>query len=295
MNDYAVLIRRFEHARDGDKMKVVEVLNRTARYRAGARLASRNLNSQRRLEGKFKSELRRNFDSMGRYVANVAAKQPLVIDAFSESVHLIYFGEFFEVSDREANGVEAILASAYLRDWADENIRPTYESHWLAVAQRSVNVINSEMNVGIRLSDRSAGRIIDEGGRRLGLLDLKNDTRRALYRTIAVAREKQMGPIEIAREIQSQVPKGSFPHAGSRYRAELIARSETLHASRRSSFEVYRDADNVIGLLAHDALLGDSDPECEDRDGREFTFEEAEAAMMETHPQCTLNFSPVTR
>jgi hypothetical protein len=248
------------------------------------------------MEGKFKMELRRNFESMGRYVANIAAKQPLVIDDLSESSsHPIYYGELFEITDREANGVEAILANAGLRDWADLHIRPTYEAHWLAVAQRSVNVINSEMHVGVQLRDRAASRIIDEGGRRLGLLDLKSDTRRALYRTIAIAREKQLGPLEIAREIQSQVPKGAFPHAGSRYRAELIARSETLHASRRSSFEVYRDADNVISLLAHDALLGDSDPECEDRDGREFTFEEAEAAMMDTHPQCTLNFSPVTR
>lgn len=233
-------------------------------------------------------QLIRAFDRLGEHVYQASREFPIPGVALSEA-------NGSDVGGEGRNWVANVITAARLSDWAEANLRPVFEEHWLRVARRMVNLINAEIRVGVRLTDRLAGRIIATGGTRKGLVDLVGDTRIALLRTIAIAREEQLGALEIARQIRSQVPAGRFVHAGPRYRSRLIARTESLNASRVSSFEVYRDSDNVVGLRAHDALLGAdaSDPECLERDGREYTFEEAEYETASTHPQCTLNWSPV--
>lgn len=259
------------------------------RRRLGRRVVVHILKSQSRLEAMMRVRLMRAFDDLGEHVWSASRKFGLPPGTGLREA---------AGDDVDADGhkwVANVLSAARLDDWAEENLRPVFVDQWIAVARRTVNVINSELRVGVRLTDRLAGRLIATGGTRKGLVDLAGDTRVALLRSIAIAREEQLGALEIARLIRAQVPAGRFVHAGARYRSRLIARSESLHASRLSSFEVYRDSETVTGLLAHDALLGPdaSDPECIERDGKEFTYEEAEQVMMDTHPQCTLNWSPV--
>lgn len=273
------LLSRMRHADDATRSAFVEALERAVSARDGARFAQRNHAALARVEGSFAAQLRVQFADLGRHVARAA-----------ESVGGLTVSE--SVTSDERRSVEAIVRAADLDRWAKRNLRPIYEEQWLTAGAKSVNVANAELRVGVRLADRLSARIIAIGGRRLGLLDLREDTKTALYRTIAQGKRDQLGPKQIARMIQAQVPAGRFANAGPRYRAQLIARSETLNASRMTTFTVYKDADTVRGLLAHDALIGD-DPDCVERDGTEMSFEEAEAAMDETHPQCTLNWSPL--
>lgn len=255
-----------------------------AHRRNGRRFALTNLRRLQPLEREFEFEMRVLLALSGKRTAQASrAMGGLVVSRLQESAR---------PTAEETNRVESILMAARLEEWAYEVIRPMYSLHWLKVAEKSVGTANTQLGIGVRLTDRLSGRLINAGGTRAGMLDLTSQARTALYRTIAIARDEQFGPMAIAREIQSQVPSGRFAHAGSRYRAKLIARSETLHASRVSTFQVYRSAEHVTSLIAYDALLGDTDDECIERDGQEHTFEEAEFAMVTTHPQCTLNWGP---
>lgn len=257
---------------------------RARTHRDGRVFALTNLRRLQPIERQFEFEMRVLLALSGRRTAQASrAVGGLIVSRLQESLR---------PTDEETNRVESILMAARLDEWAYEVIRPMYSLHWLKVAEKSVGTANTQLRIGARLTDRISGRLIATGGTRAGALDLTTQARTALYRTIGIAREEQFGPMAIAREIQSQVPSGRFTHAGSRYRAKLIARSETLHASRVSTFEVYRSAEHVTSLIAYDALLGDTDDECIERDGQEHTFEEAESAMVTTHPQCTLNWGP---
>lgn len=279
----AVLLSRMRHADPGTREEFIEALERAVSARRGARFAARNHQVLQRLEASFASRLRRAFDELGVTVASIAnAHGGLTVTRVQESF----------TSD-ERRSVDEIVKAADLDRWGRRHLLPLYEEQWLIAGQRTVSVANAQLNAGIRLADNLGARIAAIGGKRLGLLDLRAEARSALYRTIATARQEQLGPVQIAKLIRDEVPAGRFVNAGSRYRAQLIARSETLTASRLSTFHVYREAETVRALLGHDNLTGYNDPDCIERDGKEHSFEEAEEAMNETHPQCTLNWSPV--
>jgi hypothetical protein len=70
-------------------------------------------------------------------------------------------------------------------------------------------------------------------------------------------------------------------------RAETIARTETMLSYNRATVTGYGEF-GVTHLLAYD---GDEDEACAQRDGQEFTIEEA--ADIEDHPNGTLVWSPV--
>ena len=71
------------------------------------------------------------------------------------------------------------------------------------------------------------------------------------------------------------------------YRAEMIARTETMLSYNRATVTGYGEF-GVTTLLAYD---GDGDEECAARDGQEFSIEEA--AAIDDHPNGTLVWSPV--
>jgi SPP1 gp7 family putative phage head morphogenesis protein len=109
-------------------------------------------------------------------------------------------------------------------------------------------------------------------------------------KVIDVGRKLGVNPNQTAKLIEQFVPAGRFTEAGAGYRARMIARTETLHAARISSLEVYRTAPQVKEVIAFD---GESDEECAARNGSTFTFDEAEAEANGTHPNCVLAFGPV--
>ena len=72
----------------------------------------------------------------------------------------------------------------------------------------------------------------------------------------------------------------------SDYRAEMIARTELMDAYNAAALGSYADA----GITMVEAVDGDGDPECAERDGQLFTVDEADA--IEDHPNGTLDWVP---
>lgn len=70
-------------------------------------------------------------------------------------------------------------------------------------------------------------------------------------------------------------------------RSELIARTETMFAYNTAAIASYRE----YGVERVQAIDGDGDPECADRNGKEFSL--AEAQDIEDHPNGTLDWLPV--
>lgn len=252
--------------------------------------------AERETDHRFANALNRAFAPIARrFTAQLAAQLARLGQHVAEAAQNVggLLVESAEPSDRERSRVDEILAASRLRDWADRHLRPVYGERYLRVAEVVVETVNAQLSLGVMLPDPVAQRVIAEGGRRVGLLDLAADTREALFRTIELARLEGLGPPAVARLIRSEVPAGRFVNAGPRYRAELIARTETLHAQRFSSLEVYRSAETVVSVQMWDNLSGFGDSECVGRDGQIVSFDRAEYEMASTHPACTLGFAPV--
>lgn len=194
---------------------------------------------------------------------------------------------------QEQDIVAELLAALNIAGWKEEVLVKRLETHYLRTAGMTVDTINAVLELGLMLPDQVARQIFEDGGTRAGLIDIEQQTKDAIMRALADGREAGEGPIEIARRIRSYVPAGRFVNAGAKYRAELIARTETLNAQRISSLAAYQSMGNVTAIEVRDGLLPDSDAECEDRDGDIVSFTEAQALAADEHPLGTLSFSPV--
>jgi HK97 family phage portal protein len=198
---------------------------------------------------------------------------------------------------------ETILKPKDDRDIADEMLRAvdmgkrvrefvqTGQAQYVKVAQSTYRAIASVLGVALDLPDATALKVIAEGGRRMGLSDLLASTRKKLTAVLEEGRRMGQGPAELARTIRDTVPAG--PWTTPAIRAKVIARTETLHAQRYSTLSGYRDSGRVDAILIYDARLGDSDPECEARNGTTVSFDAAAEMMAEEHPNGSLAFAPV--
>jgi HK97 family phage portal protein len=228
-----------------------------------------------RLRAIFATELETALDELGRKAA----------DAYERLAP-----KALKADDRvEADRVAAALA---VEEWKDGTLRARLETQYLRVAGRTVDSINAVLDLGVDLPAPVEKAIVEMGGTRLGLIDISQDTKDAIYRALADAREAGEGPIEAARRIRQYVPAGRFSQAGAKYRAELIARTETKTAQNLSSLAAYRAAGNVASVIAYDARSGRSDADCEDRNGQEFSLDDASGEGL-YHPNCTLSWGPV--
>ena len=241
-----------------------------------------------RLEEAFTRDLEPAFDELGRLAERAYQEARVLVRAGGDGLEE-------KQAPEDAALAERTIQRMALSQWSQDALIPAFDGHYLRTTQMTVGSINTVLNLGVNLPDPVAREIVAAGGRRAGLLDITGETRQAIFRALADGRAAGEGPPALARRIRSQVPAGRFTNAGPRYRANLIARTETLHAQRVSSLETYRASDVVTGVVAFDNQTGYGDEECVARDGRVFTFEEAEAEMAAEHPQGTLNFGPVTR
>ena len=185
--------------------------------------------------------------------------------------------------------IENILSASSLREWASSQLTPRFLAHYAQVERSTARVL---IRAGLlsNLTHTTISQLLANGGRRIGLVDVTGDTRRALLRAITQSIEAGLSPEETARLIRDFVPEGRFVKAGSAYRARLIARTETLHAQRSAALKRYQ-ANRIRMVIAYD---GDSDATCLMRNGQEYTLLEAEDEMLNTHPQCVLAFGPLS-
>ncbi len=241
-----------------------------------------------RLEGPFLRDLELAFSELGQLARRAYEEARVLVRAGGNGL------EEKQTPEDEALA-ERIIQGMAINQWSQDALIPAFDGHYLRTTEMTVGSINTVLNLGVNLPDPVAREIVAAGGRRAGLLDITRDTRQAIFRSLADGRAAGEGPPALARRIRSQVPAGRFTTAGPRYRANLIARTETKYAQNVSSLQTYRQSDVVTGLLAFDAQLGDTDAECQARNGQVFSFEDAERETALEHSNGTLSWGPVTR
>ena len=183
--------------------------------------------------------------------------------------------------------VNRIVGAMRINQWVQNGVLPLYEAHYLRVLVTTVETVNSSLGLAVNIPDPVARGVVSRGGTRLGLVDFTEQTRASLFDVLSEARAAGHNPITIARQIQADIPAGRFTKAGSKYRAELIARTETANAQNVSARAAYQQSDVITGLLCVDAQFGDTDGACLEVDGNTFTFAEAEQIGDLEHPLCT--------
>ena len=241
--------------------------------RAQLRLARRLAKEAKTFSGQWASHLNGRFKAYG-----LRAKEIFIHMAHSHS--LKEAGDDFDWTDL-TEPTQAALGTLDLQ----------YPPMFIKVARLTYKSIEEIFGLGVNLDAPAEYRIIAQGGKRMGLVDLPKQTRDAIFEAIKAGREEGEGAAAIADRIQSAVESG--PWATSEMRATMIARTETKYAQNVSSIEAYQSSDSVTSLMVFDGRLDTSDEECMARDGDEVSFEEAQAMADSEHPNGTLSFAPV--
>lgn len=123
---------------------------------------------------------------------------------------------------------------------------------------------------------RVVKRVLDRGAARI--TGINETTRDGIAAIIADPANDTLGSLVTAIE--------SF--AGfDEYRSEMIARTESMDAYNAASISSYDE----FGIEEVEAIDGDGDPECAERDGQTYGIDEADS--IEDHPNGTLDWIPV--
>jgi HK97 family phage portal protein len=186
-------------------------------------------------------------------------------------------------------GTEAMAVAWQDRDMI--GIANSYGGQYLDVTKMTFDTINATMGLGVNLTDWMQSAILKTSGRRLGLLDLHQETKDAMFKALEEARDEGLGADAMAKVIAQKVSAG--PWNSVETRAQIIARTETKYAQNYSALEAYRSSETVTDVLVFDALLGPTDVDCEAINGETVGLEEAQVLMESEHPNGTRCFAPV--
>ena len=275
----------------------------------------------RRLEANLTEPLTEAFDDLGRLVAEayraVAPSEASrggdgftgavlerdngeilgVMGSGGETIAGVPLARFvgYKQTPEDTDLVVRILQQFDLDQWQSSVAGSLFATHYLSALEGTVGNINSVLGLGVNIPDTVARRVVAEGGTRLGLLDIGKDTRESIFRALHAGRVAGEGPPVLARRIRGQVGAGKWTNAGPRYRAMVIARTETKYAQNISAIEAYERTDVVEMALLVDNQTGFGDADCSARDGQVVTFDEARRILAEEHPNNTLSISPVVR
>ena len=189
----------------------------------------------------------------------------------------------------DADLVSAIQRSVFARDPL-AHFEQTYRTAYLRTLEATVGTVELNLGLAVGLPDHAARRVVAEGGRRLRLVDLRGQSRTALFHALAEGRAQGMAREQLARHIRGRITRG--PWRTVQTRAGIIARTETAHAQRISAAQTYRRTPVVTGMLAFDAQIGATDADCEERNGRVYSFRDADLETSLEHPNGTLSWAP---
>ena len=193
-----------------------------------------------------------------------------------------------------ADDVDLALQRVDVDGMKDADLRPIFERANAEIIANTTSAVNTSLGVSVNLPDPVQRHIIADGGSRVGLVDVRGQSKDAIFRSLAEARGKGMSVEEASKRIVENLTAGPYTNEGVEYRAFVVAREESRYAQRWSSLALYDEAG--WGVLALDAQLGDdrSDPDCIARNGKTFTIEEAAALMNDgkIHVSCTFQVLP---
>ena len=229
------------------------------------------------LQRSFQVGLERRFRELGRRAGSIAAANKDAMTRYHE-----------DPADDDI--VQTIMDGLKITAWLQEHLSVEYNQMygdaWTAV-QAS---FQAELGVAVNLPDYEARAILADGGKRMGLLDMENNTKRALFKALVEAREEGLGAVETATKIRDHVSRGRWRDIPTR--ANVIARTETAYAVNSSTIVASEFAEAVTGMRAWDAQQGPTDAECEARNGQIYTLAEAKQITALEHPNGTLKWTP---
>lgn len=188
--------------------------------------------------------------------------------------------------------IEQVLSILTPTDFRTSSLGPVYARFYQLSATLTFDAVKTRLGVefGVDLVDEMMRDVIRQGGTRLGLVDLDAQTRAAMQAAIADGRSLGEGIPEIAKRVREYVSAGPYRAAGVGYRSRMIARTESKFAQNVSSLAAYRRSEVVTGVIAWDNQTGYGDSDCTARDGKVYSFEEAEKTI--DHPNGTLSWGP---
>lgn len=248
-----------------------------ARIIPGAAVVQSIRATQPGLERLMRPEIQHAFEDLGERVAGASIQvgSPL--------------REAQAVSPEEEARIDSIITASRIPTWKAQKLQPMFEKHWKRTAEATMNAIEKH-DIRPSLRDRIAQDILLDGGKRMGLVDIEGDTRKALLKVVAAGKELGLSPRKTSLLIEHFVPKGRFTIAGKQYRSSMIARTETMSAGRESSIQAYKFSPTVERVVAFDGE--EFDETCAARNGQIFSIEEAEAENGDCHPNCVLCWGP---
>jgi len=228
---------------------------------------------EERLRDAFEPRLKDFFEALARDAAEAARPElPKAAKAAGD--------EALVRAILKAMGIEAHQAA----------FKELYEAQYLAVAQ-DVAAAGELAGLAGSLPDPVARAVVGAGGRRAGLVDLEDQSRKAIFDALADGRAEGEGAEQLAARIRDQVEGG--PWTSAETRARTIARTETKYAQNVSTVQRARH-EGVERFIVFDGRLGPdrSTPSHIARDGTIVTAAEAEEMAANEHPNGTLSFSP---
>ncbi len=234
---------------------------------------------ERPLVGAMEKRLTDFFGDLGRAAA--AAARPLVAELAGRAIAAAKAGEEIIVG-RIIEQLELPLHGA--------TFRRLYEAHYMEVA-KGIAEAGELVGIATDLPDPVARAIVAAGGRRAGLVDLDQQSRKAVFDALAEGRAAGEGVDQLVDRIRDQVESG--PWGTAETRARTIARTETKYAQNISTV-ARAQHEGVQRFVVFDGRLGPgrSDPDHIARDGMIVTADEAARMSAEEHPNGTLSFAP---
>jgi HK97 family phage portal protein len=229
-------------------------------------------------------ELEREFTALGTKAATV----------FSETIK----PEDLETKGRDSVGIKIadslaaheVVLNLKINEWMEDTLTKRLGASAARTILQTLSTVKDSLNLEIAVPDSATAKVVKEGGRRAGLIDIEKQTKQAIMRAIAKGREDKLDPNAIAQLIAEEVPKGRFVKAGAVYRAELISLTEVKYAQSKAAIAVYEASQHIKECIAFD---GTGDEECAARNGETYSFADAEAEAEEEHPNGNLAFAPV--
>lgn len=199
------------------------------------------------------------------------------------------FPHIAETKDTGQDAMDALLIVESM-DIAgiEADLKNVYEANYTRIIRATDRRTSAIMDLSISIIDETEAEILATTTQRIGLMDLNRAAKRDIFRQLGEGRLEGESVPQLARRIRDSVPAGRFKKASTR--AQLIARTETIHAQRMAASAGYRDS-GVTEVMIMDNRLGTADlatdPECINLNGKIVTLATANALMADEHPNGT--------